>query len=290
MATSTSTGTSEPLVFYDISSFHIPNSYAPNPSKTRYTLSFKAIPFTTRWTDILDIPATRQRLKCPVTRKHVTGEDYPTLPMLQNTATGEVLGDSFDIAEYLDIHYPFSGAGRLFLPPSERSHDYLSYRSPNRDTPFMGPPLTEDRGSSSLREYAEFNVHVDCTFTSAIIPYGYYLPFNPSTAQACKEMFCARSGRTSWEEGKITGDARRPFVEKFQADLKSLAALYEVNAGKGPFLEGEKCTYADIIVGGWLVMYEVLMPKDEWRELRDWYGGVFGRLHDTLRGKYWTLT
>jgi glutathione S-transferase len=281
---------SEPLTFYDVSSPHTPNSYAPNPSKTRYALSFKNIPFTTKWIDILDIPATRNSLNCPTTRKHATGEDYPTLPILQNPMTGAVVGDSFDIAEYLDTHYPTSGSGKLFLTPSERSHNYLNYRSPNRDTPFMGPPLTENRGSSQLREYAEFNVHVDCTFTSAIIPYGYFLPFNPSVAVQTKEMFCKRSGRTSWEEGKIEGEARRPFVEKFEKDLESLAALYAVNGERGPFLEGSRCTYADVIVGGWLRMYEVLMPKDEWEELRNWHGSVFGRLHDELKKRYWALT
>jgi len=50
------------LILYDISSPLQPHSYAPNPSKARMALSFKGVPFTTTWVDILDIPEVRNWL------------------------------------------------------------------------------------------------------------------------------------------------------------------------------------------------------------------------------------
>jgi glutathione S-transferase len=70
----------------------------------------------------------------------------------------------------------------------------------------------------------------------------------------------------------------------FRADLGTLAALF--GAEGGPFLEGERASYADLIVGGWLNMLEVVMPAEEWVEFRGWYGGVFARLHDVLQERY----
>lgn len=74
---------SQPLVLYDISSPIQPRSYAPNPSKARLALSFKAVPFETKWVDILDIPEVRKGLHCAAVRKFDSGADYYTLPMLQ---------------------------------------------------------------------------------------------------------------------------------------------------------------------------------------------------------------
>jgi glutathione S-transferase len=60
--------------------------------------------------------------------------------------------------------------------------------------------------------------------------------------------------------------------------------------GSGPFLEGERANYADLIVGAWLNMLSLLMPEDEWKEFRTWHGGVFARLHDALQESYWVCT
>jgi len=74
---------SAPLILYDISSPLQPRAYAPNPSKARLALSFKAVPFTTTWVDILDIPDVRKGLNCAAVRKFDDGSEYYTLPMLQ---------------------------------------------------------------------------------------------------------------------------------------------------------------------------------------------------------------
>ncbi|KAI8473579.1 MAG: hypothetical protein J3K34DRAFT_410533 [Monoraphidium minutum] len=270
-----------PLVLYDISSPLQPRSYAPNPSKARLALSFKGLPFSTTWVDILDIPATRQGLACAAVRKFDDGSDFYTLPMLRDPSTGAVVGDSFQIATYLDDRYPGAG-GRLFPPDS--THAGLDYESPARDTPFYAP-LTLNEGAKHAA-YAAFNTHVDATFTANIGLAAEFLPFNPATAADVRALFAKRAHLSSWDDTRIVGAAaRRAAMDAFEAALASLGALYALRGG-GPYLEGERATYADLIVGGWLNMLSVTMPKEEWAAVKAWHGGVFGRLHDALQEHY----
>jgi glutathione S-transferase len=287
----TTTTPSPPLIFYDISSPLEPRSYAPNPSKTRLALNFKRLAFTTRYTDILDIARVRAALACPATRSLADGSEFPTLPILQDPAAGKVVGDSVDIANYLEATFPESG-GCLF-PPTDadagadadvKGARWRAYESPCKDTPFYAP-LSIRPASTPNAAYARFNVHVDATFSAHVGPFAAFLPFNPATAEAVKTLFAKRAGLPSWDVLSVHGEARRAALEAFRADLGTLAGLFGVG-DEGPFLEGARPSYADLIVGGWLNMLEVVMPAEEWVEFRGWYGGVFARLHDVLQERY----
>ncbi|RYO38110.1 hypothetical protein AA0113_g11271 [Alternaria arborescens] len=271
---------SKPLVFYDISSPIQPRSYAPNPSKARLALSLKEVPFKTTWVDLLDITTVRKGLNCPATRKLNDGSDYHTLPMLQDPSSNKTIGDSFDIANYLEDTFPDSG-GCLF--PKDSKGTGLDYESPNKDTMFFAP-LTLNEGAKN-EAYAKFNTHVDATFSAHVILVSQYMPFNPETAEAVKAQMCKRAHLESWDSVSVQGEAREQLKVAFKAALKSLADFFVVNEG-GPFLEGEKANYADLIVGGWLNMMAKCMPKEEWEDFKEWHGGVFGRLHDVLQERY----
>lgn len=268
-----------PLILYDISSPRMPRSYAPNPSKARLALSFKAVAFKTHWVDILDIPRTRQGLHCPAVRKLDDGSDFYTLPMLQNPETGEVVGDSFDIANYLELHYPESG-GCLF--PKDSTRTGLDYQSPSKDSVFYAP-VTTHQGKPNI-EYAEFNTHVDCTFSANIGAFAQGMPFNPETAEEVKALFAKRAHLPSWDVLKFEGEVRAQMIASFKENIASLAALFAVH--DGPYLEGDKANYADLIVGGWLNMLSNIMPEEEWKDFKTWHGGVLGRLHDALQANY----
>jgi glutathione S-transferase len=271
---------SNPLIFYDISSPVEPRSYAPNPSKARLALSFKRVPFKTSWIDILDIPDVRKGLGCPATRKFDDGSDYYTLPMLRDPASGRVIGDSFDIANYLEDNFPDSG-GCLFPPNSTRTG--LDYESPNKDAVFFAP-LTTNEGAQR-EAYARFNTQVDTTFSSHVVLVAQYLPFNPKTAEEAKALFAKRAHLNSWVDLKIQGEAREQLRAAFKVALTSLAKLFTVHEN-GPYLEGESANYADLIVGGWLNLLSSAMPEEEWKDFRTWHGGVFARLHDALQENY----
>lgn len=209
------------------------------------------------------------------------GSDFYTLPMLHIPSTNTTLGDSFDIAIYLDESFPDSGAGQLFPPDSQGK--WQGYESPAKDTPFFAPITTNAGTATKYAAYAKFNLHVDATFSAAMIGYGQFLPFNPETASAVKAQMCKRAHLNSWDDLSIVGEAREALKAPFMKNLRGLAECFE---GGGVYLEGARACYADLILGGWLNMLSVLMPEDEWNDFRTWHGGVFASLHDELQAKY----
>jgi glutathione S-transferase len=261
----------------------------------------------------------RKGLGCPAVRQLDDGSDFFTLPVLRDPASGAVVGDSFDIAVHLDDAYPSSG-DRLFPPDSTGAG--LGYESPNKEMAFA-VPLTAIRGSKH-EAYARFNVQVrhpirlnqtgfcarrkacfsaslragfetckillllqvDAMFTAHVLLVAEHMPFNPGSAEAVRATFVKRAHLGSWDDLCVRGQAREQLRAAFKAALASLAGLYAVHDA-GPYLEGQRATYADLIVGGWLNMLACTMPAEEWKDFRTWHGGVFARLHDALQANYW---
>jgi glutathione S-transferase len=274
----------EPLVLYDIASSKQPLSFAPNPSKARLALSFKNVPFKTTWIDLPDIPNVRKKLDCAATRKLDDGSDYYTLPMLRDLTSGKVIGDSFDIANYLEENFPDSG-GSLF--PEESMGTGLAYQSQHIDRPIHAP-ITTNEGSKN-EAYARFNLHVDATFSAYVMLVAHNMPFNPETVEATKALFVERMHLKSWDDLSMEGEAREQLKTKFKEGLKSLAELFMVHK-EGPYLEGKEANYADLIVRGWLNYLSICLPAEEWTDLTTWHDGVFGRLQDALREKYFVCS
>ncbi|KAG6295037.1 hypothetical protein E4U09_002384 [Claviceps aff. purpurea] len=273
--------------------------FAPNPWKARFALNFKAVPYRTVWVSVPDIPTLRsETLRMPPTRFYADGSPYATLPILhdpnaspspstQNADSdsdsgnhhpprGVLIGDSFDIATHLETQYPLSGTGRLF-PPIK---DLLAPPSTIDDTIFP-IPLSEIRAQSPHVQYSHFNNQVDALFSAHVQFMAYYMPLDPSSAEATKAEFVRRAGASSWEDFRLDGEKR----EAMKMSLRDALGVHLVGLLRrdesGPFVLGERATYADFIVGAWLKMIERTVPG-EWEEMRGWHGGVFGELHDAL--------
>ncbi|PLB55924.1 hypothetical protein P170DRAFT_343784 [Aspergillus steynii IBT 23096] len=262
------------IVFYDIT-MRPPvekTCCSPNPWKARMALNFKGQPYSTSWVALPDIPKVRSSLKVPPCRKFADGTDFFTLPIVEDSATDSSIGDSFDIAVYLQKTYPTSGAGDLFPPQTLDfvfNHDYI---------PLV--PLTEC-GEKNFPEYAKFNMNIDAAFTAHVQLAVQGFPFHPATADITKAEFVRRAGVTCWEDFALVGADREKVKDSFRNMLGGLAKLFQRDTS-GPFLLGTRASYADMIVGGWLRMMRVTLPQTEWDELASWHGGLFGQLHDAL--------
>lgn len=274
----TSSTPHSPIVFYDIATRPPVEKTccSPNPWKTRLALNFKGRPHTTEWVALLDIPKVRNNLKVPACRKFADGTDFFTLPIIEDPATGSVVGDSFDIAAYLQNTYPDAGAGDLF-PPQALDYDF------GQDPAALLVPLSDVR-ESRFPEYAKFNVHVDAAFTAHVQLTVGGFPFDPATAEATKAEFVRRAGLTGvarWEDFGLVGEARQKMMDSFRGMLGGLATLY-LRDTSGPFLLGTRASYADLIVGAWLRMMHATLPDSEWADVTSWHGHIFGQLHDAL--------
>ncbi|KAI0145452.1 hypothetical protein GGR57DRAFT_480220 [Xylariaceae sp. FL1272] len=235
---------SDPIVFYDIMSGPPLRPFAPNPWKARYALNYKRVNFVTKWVDLPDVTSTRKGLGLEPVRFHANGEPFHTLPVIKDPATGEVMGDSFDIAVYLDREYPDSP--KLF--------------------------------KHSIGMYAAFNAYVDSIFPIGGLLFSEGFPFNPETEQQTKADLCKRHGAESWDNLTVRGEARRKVVESYHVALADVAKLFRFT--DGPFIGGKEPDYADLIIGGWLQMLSNAVA--EWEEIREWHGGVLGKLHAAL--------
>lgn len=276
MATNTisSSTSSGAIVLYDIG--HSPpvaeSCFSPNPWKSRFALNFKGVPYSTTWVAMPDISKVRHGLGEPACRKFADGTEFNTLPVIQDTATGATVGDSLDIAVYLQRTYPESGAGDLF--PAQ-ALDYTFVQSSA-----LLIPLSK-RADGGFPEYARFNANIDAAFSAHVPLMVGGMPFDPVTAEETKAEFVRRAGVSSWDDFTLTSEAREKLTESFRAMLGDLAKPFLQNTD-GPFLLGQQASYADLIVGAWLRMAQVTLPKPEWEEARRWHGGVFGQLHDAL--------
>ncbi|KAI0112526.1 hypothetical protein GGR51DRAFT_507382 [Nemania sp. FL0031] len=235
---------SDPILFYDISLCPPSRPHAPNPWKTRYALNFKRANFVTKWVDLSEVTSTRKSLGADPVRFFADGEPFYTLPVIKDPSDNKVVGDSFDIAVYLDKKYP--DAPRLFR--------------------------------HSIGLYAAFNAHIDSIFPTGGLLFSKGMRFNPETEEQVKAEFCRRAGVKSWDELTISEEERRKVLSSYRVALGEAAKYFRFS--DGPFIGGKEPDYADIIIGGWLMFLSLIVP--EWEEIRTWHGGVWGKLHDGL--------
>ncbi|KAH8647339.1 hypothetical protein BX600DRAFT_420429 [Xylariales sp. PMI_506] len=236
------------ILFYDIASAPPRATYAPNPWKTRYALNFKGANYKTEWVELPDVTRTRKDLGAAPCRFWADGEPFYTLPLVKNPANGEVVGDTFDIAIYLDKLYP------------------------------EGPALIPPRSTAAFRA---FNAQVDAVFTYTALLWCHGIPFNPATAEQSKAEFCRRAKVERWDQLELKGEAREKLLQESEAKLGELAKLF--SHPQEPFLEGAEASYADIIIGGWLACMNRTLPEGEWEVIASWHEGRWGKLHSALQ-------
>lgn len=267
------------LVMYDVA-FAPPyekNTSAPNPWKARYALNFKGVAYSTQWVQLADIKKVRQGLGVAPCRKFMDGSDFYTLPIVTDSTTGSAVGDSLDIASYLQDKFPDAGAGHLF--PSQN----LDYECPGAKDFVV--PLSAEQSSGPLADYARFNTNVDMAFTLHAQLTAEGMSWDPTKEAEIKAEFARRAGAASWDDLLIYGEAREKLKLSLRDTLRDLAALLQRD-DTGPFMLGSQPSYADIIIGGWLRMLSKSMPASEWEEVQAWHDGVFGKLHAALQERF----
>lgn len=211
----------------------------------RLALNLKGAKYQTRWVELPEITSIRKELDVAPNRTLPDGSPFYTLPIIKNTSTGEVIGDSFEIALYLDRIYPGS--------------------------PTLVP-------SSTVGLQKAFNIQVDAIFTNHILLTTHGMPLNPETAEETKKTFMDRFGAKSWDDFAVTGEARAKMLASFETALGDLAKIYKQT--ESVFIEGDSPCYADLVVGGWLGMVKETTP--EWKDIRTWHDGFLGKLDEAL--------
>lgn len=259
------------IIFYDIASGPPVRTFAPNPWKTRYALNHKTLAYKTSPIDMPDIASVRQKLGVPANRTLPDGSPYHTLPLIHDQSTGALIGDTFEIALYLDKTYP--AGPQLFRP-----------------------------GTIGLT--ASLNARADDLFTK-YVALNENMPFPSASKERINGIFAARFGLTNLDDMALSAEAREALFVGFENALGEFAKAYRHTGGTtdtvwraegtavaqaqkqgreevGPWLDGDEPVYADFVVGGWLAMAAECMPEGDWERVRGWHGGLWGRVHDAL--------
>ncbi|KAI0154517.1 hypothetical protein GGR57DRAFT_104981 [Xylariaceae sp. FL1272] len=237
--------TAPSITFYDFASGpgeNPPKLQAPSPWKIRYALNYKNIPYRTQFVDFPEIPTVRQALGVKTTDTYIDGSTRYTLPMLKDESTGALLGETWDIAVYLEKQYP------------------------------EGPSLFPNGSIGLIRKFDE---DVERDFGGFIMLCVDDFPFNPESAEVTKRSMVVRFGKKNWDEVPLKPDERAQALQRLQGELTKVAALYGMT--EGPFLMGgDEPSYADFVVGARLGMFECSMK--EWVDIKEWNGGVWKEL------------
>lgn len=135
------------------------------------------------------------------------GSDFYTLPIIVDAAKDNIhVGDSYDIALYLDQAYP--------------------------DLPTLMPANTADFHKS-------FNAQVDAVFTSQVVLGAAGLPFDPATAAQSKAEFARRAGVPSFDVFILDKETRVKLMEEYKKTLTEFSKQY-LKRSEGPYFQGAR--------------------------------------------------
>ncbi|KAI0031378.1 hypothetical protein K488DRAFT_86867 [Vararia minispora EC-137] len=216
--------------------------WSPNAWKIRFILNYKRIPYKTVWIELCDIEKVCKEVGAPP----LEGV-WPRygIPFLYDPVTKSWHSNSLDIAVHLDAAYP--------------------------QMPAFFPLGTEAliRGWEALWLPTAF---------SAIVPLGVfrtYQQLNPITQPYFRRT---REGALGRPLEEIEGTPEQQ-PAKWEALKEALGRFDAYMTEKGPFVAGERITYADVLMAGWLVWIKRLWGPNskEWKEVEGWHGGRWGR-------------
>jgi len=216
----------------------------------RYCLNYKGLPYQTIWVEYPDVASTLQSAGVPPTSRKPDGSPMYTLPAIIDPNTGTAMADSLLIAEYLDATYP--------------------------DRPMLVP-----NGTQTLLQAFVMAV------TNNISPM-----FRFSMLITCKEILSERSdvymreSRNDLLQGASVEDIY-PKGEEAKVEWKKLEdgmAGIGQWLGDRKFVMGDRISFADFILGGWLRTFKTIWGAEskQWKDIASWDGGRWGRFLDNL--------
>ncbi|KAL2814961.1 hypothetical protein BJX63DRAFT_431066 [Aspergillus granulosus] len=248
---------STPVHFFDILS-DLPGptkAWSPNTLKTRTILNFKGVPYTQTYVSYPDIVPLLESLSVPPHPEGTAAAPH-TLPAIVHPTVKSnphgALMDSLPIARHLEELYP---------------------------TPTIFP--------SGHASYALAVAVEKLMRDSLVAGYSLIIPPIRDILDPRGQEYYARTRATKAFLGKPIEEARptdegeiQALVEKMKKEIRPLVVMLKGKTGKtGPFFEGEKVGYADLIYISYMVWYKRADEKI-WEELTQLGDGELRALWD----------
>ncbi|KAH9480874.1 Glutathione S-transferase-like protein ustS [Psilocybe cubensis] len=224
------------IVLYDTPSKFPEKAWNFSAWKTRLTLNFKGIPYTTHWVEFPDIEPLYKKLGIPPSKNKPDGSPFYTIPSIYDPSTGVYISDSVVIADYLDKTYP--------------------------DKPRLIPEGTLDVQSSFSDTVFHHLQPVFSVIGPSLIP-----KLNTPSAD---HMLARSSGQS--QGPKPDTDVQ---WKAFEDGLNQMDAWYLRDGGKGPYLLGDIPSWGDIVMASVLTFLRIVVREDskEWKDITSWNDG-----------------
>ncbi|KAG2358175.1 hypothetical protein BDR07DRAFT_1473211 [Suillus spraguei] len=224
----------QPIVLYDIPCKLPKKGWAPNPSKTRFCLGHKGLPYEVVWVEFCDIAATMKAIGASPT----AGKRY-TVPVIKDPNTGALVSDSHAIAKYLDETYP----DKPLIPRG--AHVLVE----TFETLFINTVMTP---SFKLLMARTLEIQNDIS----------------------REAFIASrlkmSRETRWEDMAPEGKIQQMWAA-FKRGLGVVDGWYQKSEGR--WIMGDTFSFADIVVVSWMVWWNTVLNKQERQEVHALHRG-----------------
>jgi len=187
------------------------------------------------------------------------GKDVYTVPVLQDPNTGMVVSDSFAIVEYVDRVYPtVPSSGEQFEQPEARQ-------------------VFEGEGEKALIK--AFDDALGMATRGALR--WMMVRAKEVMVEEVKEWFVAMHEERlgiKWEEISPEGsDVRREHKDALKAALDVVDGWYR-RSGDGKWVQGDRFSYADCLVGAYMFWYNRVLAKEDWEEVCEWNGGRWAKV------------
>ncbi|KAG2344381.1 hypothetical protein BDR05DRAFT_882350, partial [Suillus weaverae] len=229
----------QPIILYDIPSKLPQKKWAPNPSKTRFCLGHKGLPYEVIWVELRDITSTMTGIGASPT----AGERY-TLPVIKDPNTGAVVSDSHAIAKYLDDTY----SDKPLIPRG------VHVLVQTFETLFISTVL-----KPSLRLLMARTLEIQTGISREA--------FIKSRLKMFRE--------TRWEDVAPEGKTQQMWAA-LKSGLGAVDGWYQKSGGR--WIMGDTFSFADIIVVSWMVWWNAVFNEQERQELHALHGGRWARL------------
>ncbi|KAF8633122.1 hypothetical protein AX15_001502 [Amanita polypyramis BW_CC] len=239
------------IILYDVASKISNYAWSPNTWKTRLTLNYKRIPFTTEWVEFPDIEAKCKELNIPPSIIKRDGSSLYTVPAIWDPSTKTGISNSPHIAKYLDETYPDTPPV-LFDGIEEYNHIMTAYKLPelrNIDQ-FLVPLIHDKLLSPRSQEYF---------------------------GRTREQMFGRKIG-----EIMPTGEERVKRWDEVRKGFDIVDGWLQKNGG--PFARGEEASFVDFALGGHLMWYKRVFGEESeyWKDILTWNEGRWGKYADNL--------
>ncbi|THV03862.1 hypothetical protein K435DRAFT_851463 [Dendrothele bispora CBS 962.96] len=213
--------------------------------RSMYSLNYKGVPYKTVWLEYSEIEPTLRKFGINPTGTKPDGSPLYTLPAIYDPSTKTGVAESFAIAEYLDKTYP--------------------------DKPTLVPT-----GTGPLINV--FTEYITSKISATFFPFA--VPMSHATLNAVSQPYFRRTREAAFgktmEDMLPQGEAKVKEWEKFKQGLGDIDRV--LRTGKGPFVLGEKPSFADCNLASIFVWIKVLFGEDseEWKGLTTSFDGRFG--------------